>query len=76
MERKQKSGMGGECIVTLTGWTHILHTNTKRKCVSILASLTHAGHGKKTKEWDGREAHSYTDGMDSPAAHQHKEKMC
>ena len=39
-------------------------------------SLTHAGHGKKTKEWDGREVHSYTDGMDSPAAHKHKEKMC
>ena len=34
--KKQKSGMGGECIVTLTGWTHRLHTNTKRKCVSIL----------------------------------------
>ena len=34
--KKQKSGMGGECIVTLTGWTHQLHTNTKRKCVSIL----------------------------------------
>ncbi len=28
--------MGGESIVTLTGWTHPLHTNTKRKCVSIL----------------------------------------
>jgi hypothetical protein len=46
-ERKQKSGRGGGCIVTLTGWTHHLHTNTKRKCVSILcipeASLTHAG---------------------------------
>ena len=28
--------MGGKCIVTLTGWTHPLHTNTKRKCVSIL----------------------------------------
>ena len=28
--------MGGERIVTLTGWTHRLHTNTKRKCVSIL----------------------------------------
>ena len=34
--KKTKSGMGGECIVTLTGWTHPLHTNTKRKCVSIL----------------------------------------
>ena len=38
--------MGGKCIVTLTGWTHRLHTNTKRKCVSILCipetSLTDA----------------------------------
>ena len=81
MERKHKSGMGGGCIVTLTGWTHPLHTNTKRKCVSILcipeASLMrHAGQGKKTKEWDGRGAHSYTDGMDSQTAHKHKEKMC
>ena len=113
--------MGEERIVTLTGWTHRLHTNTKRKCVSILcvaehsitnfngdgvnthplktscrrpqssegtkrvtpkelvssnAWLTHAGHAKKTKEWDGRGAHSYTDGMDSQTAHKHKEKMC
>ena len=72
--------MGGKCIVTLTGWTHLLHTKTKRKCVSIIcipeASLTHAGHGKKTKEWDGRGVHSYTDGMDSPPAHKRKEKMC
>ena len=45
-----------------------------RKKVS--ACLTHARHGKKTKEWDGRGAHSYTDGMDSPTAHKHKEKMC
>ena len=42
----------------------------------VSAYLTHAGHGKKTKEWDGREVHSYTDGMDSPPAHKHKEKMC
>ncbi len=49
---------------------------TPKELVSSNAWLTHAGHGKKTKEWDGREAYSYTDGMDSPAAHQHKEKMC
>ncbi len=54
----------------------------KKKLVSchqkagVADALTHAGHGKKTKEWDGRGAHSYTDGMDSPPAHQHKEKMC
>ena len=35
----------------------------------------HAGHGKKTKEWDGREAHSYTDGMDSPAAQTQRENV-
>ncbi len=35
MESKQKSGMGGGRIVTLTGWTHRLHTNT-RKCVSVI----------------------------------------
>ena len=55
-----------------------MHMET-RKVSSFIAdnaSLTHAGHGKKTKEWDGRGAHSYTDGMDSPAAHKHKEKMC
>ena len=41
-ERKQKSGMGGERIVTLTGWTHRLHTKTKRKCVSILHVTEHS----------------------------------
>ena len=40
--KKTKSGMGGECIVTLTGWTHPLHTNTKRKCVSILCVAEHS----------------------------------
>ena len=43
---------------------------------TIKSYLTHAGHGKKTKEWDGRGVHSYTDGMDSPTAHKNKEKMC
>ena len=38
-------------------------------------SLTDAGHGKKTKEWDGRGAHSYTDGMDSPAAQTQRENV-
>ena len=38
-------------------------------------SLTHAGHGKKTKEWDGRGAHSYTDGMDSPPAQTQRENV-
>ena len=39
------------------------------------ALLTHAGHGKKTKEWDGRGAHSYTDGMDSPPAQTQRENV-
>ena len=34
--KKTKEWDGRERIVTLTGWTHPLHTNTKRKCVSIL----------------------------------------
>ena len=41
-ERKQKSGRGGKRIVTLTGWTHRLHTNTNRKCVSILCIAEHS----------------------------------
>ena len=36
--------------------------------------LTHARHGKKTKEWDGRGAYSYTDGKDSPTAPKTKRK--
>ena len=44
-----------------------------RKKVS--ACLTHAGHGKKTQEWDGRGAHSYTDGMDSPPAQTQRENV-
>ena len=52
-ERKQKSGMGGERIVTLTGWTHRLHTNTKRKYVSILcvADARWAMRNKLQWEW-------------------------
>ena len=34
-----KQWIGGKRIITLTGWTHPLHTNAKRKCVSILASI-------------------------------------
>ncbi len=34
--KKTKEWDGRERIVTLTGWTHRLHKNTKRKCVSIL----------------------------------------
>jgi membrane-associated PAP2 superfamily phosphatase len=34
-----KQWIGGKRIITLTGWTHLLHTNAKRKCVSILASI-------------------------------------
>ncbi len=51
---------------------------TPKKLVSCHnnASVPHAGHGKKTEEWDGRGAHSYTDGMDSPPAQKHKEKTC
>jgi hypothetical protein len=52
-------------------------TQKQRENVLVsFTSLTHARHGKKTKEWDGIGAHSYTDGMDSPSAHKHKEKMC
>ncbi len=53
--------------------TYPLPKTHKRR---VSTYLTHAGHAKKTKEWDGRGVHSYTDGMDSPPAHKHKEKMC
>ena len=53
--------------------TYPLPKTHKRR---VSAWLTHARHGKKTKEWDGREVYSYTDGMDSSPAHKHKEKMC
>ncbi len=36
IHKEIKNVGGGARIVTLTGWTHRLHTNTKRKCVSIL----------------------------------------
>ena len=48
---------------------------TPKELVSSNASLTHTGHGKKTKEWDGRGAHSYTDGMDSPPAQTQRENV-
>ncbi len=47
---------------------------TPKELVSSNASLTHAWNGKKTKEWDGRGAHSYTDGKDSPPAPKTKRK--
>ena len=51
-------------------------TQKQRENVLVsFTSLTHAGHGKKTKEWDGRGAHSYTDGMDSPAAQTQRENV-
>jgi hypothetical protein len=48
MERKQKSGIGGKRIITLTGWTHHLHTNAKRKWVSNQASIPEILKGNKT----------------------------
>ncbi len=69
-----KQWIGGKRITTLTGWTHPLHTNAKRKCVSILASIPEILKGNKTVDW--RKGHNYTDGMDSPPAHKRKEKMC
>ena len=35
-EKKTVGGRGGRVIFTLTGRTYTLHTNTKRKCFSIL----------------------------------------
>ena len=38
-ENKTVGGRGESAIFTLTGRTYSLHTNTKRKCVSILRIL-------------------------------------
>jgi hypothetical protein len=41
-------------IFTLTGWTHILHTNTKRKRVSILCMTEvyyEPRHVVRTTQW-------------------------
>ena len=51
------------------------HTNCQKPYERRVSEyLTHARHGKKTKEWDGREVHSYTDGKDSPTAPKTKRK--
>jgi hypothetical protein len=53
----------------------VICAQTQRENVLVsFTLLTHAWNGKKTKEWDGRGAHSYTDGKDSPSAPKTKRK--